>query len=132
MSLCRVDLHRSPTYKYLLERHKARFPRIENDLGDSFWVDIARDYRNARQAESVPGFKNTIFKYRAKCSDMRRGARGGYRVIAYYHLPENTLFPLLLYHKSDQDDTSAEIVQQAIDELLGLLGIPKFPDPTSK
>ena len=123
MSLCRVDLSRSPTYKYLLKCLKSQFPHVEDDLNE-IWPDIARDYRRARQGESIPRFKDTVFKYRCKCSDMRRGSRGGYRVIGYYHQPENTLFPILLYHKALQLDVDAEIITQALRELLELLDIP--------
>lgn len=88
-------------------------------------MDIARDHRGARRAESLIGFNNTVFKYRAKCSDMKRGSRGSYRIIGYYHEETNTLYPILIYHKSDQDDVDARNVSFAIKELLQLpLDIP--------
>lgn len=117
MPLCYVDFKRSPTFQSLLASLKKRFPRIEEDLA-VIWVDIAKDYRNARQAESVPRFKDSVFKYRAKCSDMSRGSRGGYRIIAYYHREKNTLYPILIYHKSDQEDVDPKTVATAVEELL--------------
>ena len=88
------------------------------------WVDIAQDYQHARHADSIPRFRNTVFKYRVKCSDMQRGSRGSYRIIGYYHQPDNTLYPILIYHKSDQDDVEAKVVAAAIQELLDCLKGP--------
>jgi mRNA-degrading endonuclease RelE of RelBE toxin-antitoxin system len=125
VSLCYVDLQRSPTFQSALGSLRKRFPRIDDDLKE-IWPDIARDFRHARQAESLVGFKNTAYKYRAKCSDMKRGSRGSYRVIAYYHEPKNTLYPVFIYHKSDQDDVDKRTVSAVVQELLQLpLDIPE-------
>jgi len=71
------------------------------------------------------GFGGTVFKYRAKCSDMKRGSKGSYRIIGYYHQPKNTLYPIFIYHKSDQDDVDKRTVSAAVQELLQLpLDIP--------
>ena len=125
MSLCYVDFDRSPTFQSLLASLRKRFPRIDDDL-EGIWVDIARDHQHARQAESLIGFNNTVFKYRAKCSDMSRGSRGSYRIIGYYHEPTNTLYPIFIYHKSDQTDVDKRTVSLAVQELLQLpLDIPE-------
>lgn len=125
MPLCYVDYKRSSTFTSLLSSLRKRFPRIDEDLAD-IWPNIARDYRNACRAESIPKFNDTVFKYRAKCSDMNRGSRGGYRVIGYYHGPENTLYPILIYHKADQEDVDEKSVANAVQELLqSSLDIPE-------
>lgn len=123
MPLCYVDTNRSPTFKSLLNSFKKRFPRVEKDI-EEIWPDIAQDYRHARQAESMPRFNDTVFKYRAKCSDMQRGSKGSFRIIGYYHQPNNTLYPILMYHKSDQHDVDRRGISEAIKELLESLESP--------
>lgn len=85
------------------------------------------DHRNACQAESIiPGFRDTVFKYRAKCSDMNRGSRGSYRIIGYYHAAENRLYAIFIYHKSNQSDVDKKTVARAVEELLqSSLDIPE-------
>ena len=124
MLLCHVDADRSPTFKSLVASLRKRFRHIDDDLRE-IWPDIAQDYRNARGAESIPGFANTVYKYRAKCSDSNKGSRGGYRVIGYYHQEANTLYPIYIYSKLDQSDVSAKTVTATVKELTQMsLDIP--------
>lgn len=120
MPLCFVDFNRSPTFAASLTLLRKQFPNIDRDL-EQIWPDIARDYRKARQAESIPKFKDTVFKYRSKCSDMKRGASGGYRVIGFYHQPNNTLYPIFVYHKAENSDVQPKTVAACIQELLNLI-----------
>jgi len=62
-------------------------------------------------------FQGKVFKYRVPCSDQGRGTRGGFRLIAYYHEPNNILYPISLYPKSDQDDIEDLEVTRCINEL---------------
>lgn len=120
MPFCYVDINRSPSFQSGLTSLRKRFPKIDKDL-EEVWPDIARNHQEARQAESIPGFKNTLFKYRAKCSDMNRGSRGGYRIIGYYHQASNTLYPIFIYHKTDQSDINGREVAKLVKELLEML-----------
>lgn len=117
MPQCFVNFDRSPTFKNLLDELRKRFPHIDKDL-EPIWLDICQDYRHARQADAIPGLGIPIFKYRCKCSDMKRGASGGYRIAGYYHSPDNTLYPILIYCKVDQSDVDAETIGAAAEELL--------------
>jgi mRNA-degrading endonuclease RelE of RelBE toxin-antitoxin system len=117
---CFLDKDRSPSFVSALSALRKRFPHIDNDL-DEIWIDIARDHRNARKAESIPKFNDTLFKYRCKCSDMQRGASGGYRIISYYHKETNILYPIFIYHKADQSDINAKETVNQLTELLDTL-----------
>lgn len=125
MPPCYVDRNRSTTFCSLVQALKERFSHIEEDL-EEIWVDIARDHRSARNADPMRGFNNTVFKYRSKCSDTRKGARGGYRIIAYYHASNNTLYPIFVYNKLDMEDISDDAVATAVKKLLDALN-PDLP-----
>ena len=53
---------------------------------------------------------------------MKRGASGGYRIIADDHKETNTLYPIFIYHKTDQGDINPKEAARQIAELLAMLG----------
>jgi mRNA-degrading endonuclease RelE of RelBE toxin-antitoxin system len=63
--------------------------------------------------DQIVGINFTIFKVRAKNSDIPIGKSGGYRVIYQIVSPELVLL-LLIYAKSDQADVSLDEIQDAI------------------
>lgn len=65
--------------------------------------------------DQISGTAATVFKIRAKNSDIPTGKSGGYRVIYQVLSPENVLL-LLIYAKSDQADVSLEEIEAAINQ----------------
>lgn len=55
----------------------------------------------------------TVFKVRAKNSDIQKGKSAGYRLIYQLISPVDILL-LLIYSKSEQSDVTAEEIQDAI------------------
>lgn len=66
--------------------------------------------------DQIVGINFTIFKVRAKNSDIPTGKSGGYRVIYQIVSPELVLL-LLIYAKSDQADVSLDEIQDAIGKV---------------
>ena len=66
--------------------------------------------------DQIAGTNFTIFKVRAKNSDIPIGKSGGYRVIYQVVSPELVLL-LLIYAKSDQADVSLDEIQDAIGKV---------------
>jgi len=53
---------------------------------------------------------------------MRRGQRGGFRVIAYYSPEEKTLYPLMVYtHQIYEGQPPDQEIKSALQSLLGEL-----------
>ncbi|MGA9381112.1 MAG: type II toxin-antitoxin system RelE/ParE family toxin [Phormidium sp.] len=67
--------------------------------------------------DQISGTDATIFKVRAKNSDIPTGKSGGYRVIYQMISPESVLL-LLIYAKSDQADVSLEEIETAVKRSL--------------
>jgi mRNA-degrading endonuclease RelE of RelBE toxin-antitoxin system len=61
----------------------------------------------------IAGTDFIVFKVRAKNSDIPTGKSGGYRVI-YQLLSPECILMLLIYAKSDQEDVTAEEIEDAI------------------
>lgn len=126
MPQCRIDLDASPTFQSLLKKLKRKYPRIVADLGDAF-TEIEKAYPTAAHADRIPRIEAEmsveveVWKYRWKCSDQRKGAREGLRIIAFYNPTAETLYPLFVYVKSERTDVSPKEIAEAIRELLEVL-----------
>lgn len=66
--------------------------------------------------EQISGINLTVFKVRAKNSDIPTGKSGGYRVIYQIISPEYVSL-LLIYAKSDQADVSLNEIEYAIKKI---------------
>lgn len=116
MPRCRIDIEASPTFQRLLREYQRRYPRTRADLVDAF-SRIEQDPEHAAHATPLIGFGRRVWKYRSKHSDLSRGARGGYRIIAVYDGGNAILWPILLYAKVDRDDVPADVVKRAVEEI---------------
>ncbi|MEH1869515.1 MAG: type II toxin-antitoxin system RelE/ParE family toxin [Nostoc sp.] len=65
--------------------------------------------------DKIPGVGYTIFKLRVKNSDVQKGKSGGYRVI-YYLKTDTNIILVTIYSKSEQEDISAEEIQQILTD----------------
>lgn len=116
MPPCIIRADTSPTYATLLQRLKKQFPHIEDDVAGVL-SDIAKDFRRARHANSIPRFNDTLFKYRVPSQDQSRGSSGGFRLCGYYDKDTNTLHLLLIWPKSQAEDLDYETKNKAVKEL---------------
>ena len=119
MPRCRIDLA-SPTFRRLVAEYQRRYPRTKKDLTDAF-NRIEQDPEHAAHARRMVGFGPGVWKYRCKHSDVSRGVRGGYRIVAMYDARHAILRPIVLYAKVDMGDVSAEAVRRAVEELREVL-----------
>lgn len=116
MKPCIIDRDASPTFRALVGHWKKNFPKIETDLEEAF-ESIRQNYRSAKQARSKPGFNDTVFKYRQKSSDLKRGASYGFRIYAYYDQLSNTLYPIVVYPKKVMEEFDIDELKQAVKEI---------------
>jgi mRNA-degrading endonuclease RelE of RelBE toxin-antitoxin system len=94
-----------------------KYPKIRQDL---------KPLTNALEegltpGEQIPGVKYTVYKERLKSSDMKKGQRGGYRVV-YYIRTANHVFYMVIYPKAERENISAAELNALIDELERQLG----------
>ena len=116
MPTCRIDIEASPTFRRLVRQYQARYPKTKSDLIDAF-TRIEQDPEHAAHARRLIGLGRSVWKYRCKHSDLSRGVRGGYRIVAVYDATNAILRPILLYAKVDSDDVSPDVVKRAVQEL---------------
>lgn len=67
---------------------------------------------------------NGIRKLRVRNTDLQKGKSGGYRLLYYLvDEPNQILYPLLVYVKSDKADVTQQELQDLLDELSHEYGI---------
>ena len=100
-------------FKRSIERLKKRFRHVKDDVRLAVEVLL----QSPRLGVPIPGGSG-IRKLRVLNSDLAKGKSGGYRLLYYVQdQPTPTLYLLLLYAKSDQEDATRQELQRLLDEL---------------
>jgi mRNA-degrading endonuclease RelE of RelBE toxin-antitoxin system len=88
-----------------------RYLKIQADI-----QPIVDDLQSGKiVGDQITGTNFTVFKVRAKNSDIPTGKRGGYRVIYQLISPE-CIYLLLIYAKSDRGDITVAEIEDAIEQ----------------
>jgi mRNA-degrading endonuclease RelE of RelBE toxin-antitoxin system len=86
-----------------------RYRQIRNDIQPLLAQLQSGDFPGDR----VAGTGYTVFKVRARNSDIQKGKSAGYRII-YQVLSPTSVLLLLIYTKSDHSDVSTKEIQTVI------------------
>lgn len=106
-----VEVLFTPPFKRRLKALYKRYRQIQQDI-----QPIIEQLQNGKfLGDRIAGTDFTVFKVRAKNSDIPTGKSGGYRLIYQLVSPECVLL-LLIYAKSDQTDVSSEEIEEAINK----------------
>lgn len=108
-----ADVRFTPSFKRRLKALAKRYRQIRADIQPVINELQAGNF----VGDQISGTNITVFKVRAKNSDIPTGKSGGYRIIYQVISPENVLL-LLIYAKSDQTDVSLEEIQDAVVQAL--------------
>lgn len=108
-----VEIRFTPPFQRRLKALKKRYRQIRRDI-EPILADLERGNFIGDQ---LSGSEFTIFKVRAKNSDIPIGKSGGYRLIYQVLSPECVLL-LLIYAKSDQADVSIAEIEEAVRQAL--------------
>ncbi|MBE7469871.1 MAG: type II toxin-antitoxin system RelE/ParE family toxin [Anaerolineae bacterium] len=107
------------SFKRSIKRLEKRFRNVKNDVSNAIKVLV----ENPKLGVAIPG-GNRVRKLRVQNSDLARGKSGGYRLLyCIEDQPEPTLYLLLLYFKSDQEDVTQKELQDLLDELRSEMGL---------
>jgi mRNA-degrading endonuclease RelE of RelBE toxin-antitoxin system len=98
-------------------RLRKKYRSIESDL-DQMFDRIAQDPESQANATPIQGWRRKIWKYRCRSSDQRKGSRGGFRVLCYFHKDHRFVIPLMVYAKSENEgQPSRESIRSLIRRL---------------
>lgn len=72
--------------------------------------------------KKYPGFCGFVIKIRVKSQDIKRGKRGGFRLLCYRDPERREIYPLLLYAKPEEQ--KERIIRERIIERIRRFGLP--------
>jgi mRNA-degrading endonuclease RelE of RelBE toxin-antitoxin system len=99
----------TPPFQRRLKNLAKRYRQIQADIQPI--VDALLEGQII--GDQIAGTDFTVFKVRAKNSDIPTGKSGGYRIIYQLISPECVAL-LLIYAKSDREDITPEEIEEAI------------------
>lgn len=122
MAGCTVNSEASPEFKQL-RRHWERegYPNVSTDLAEAFSA-IAQDILAKKGRRIRAGTAVEVYKYRQNSTDVRRGSSYGWRIIALFHKPTGTMYPIIVYPKAAMSDAGQSMVEAAIRNIRQILG----------
>ncbi len=102
---------KTPCFKRRLKQLNKRYRQIKQDI-----QPILNEFKNGNFiGDQITGVNATVFKVRAKNSDIPTGKSGGYRLI-YQLISPTSILLLVIYAKSDQTNISTEEIETIIKQ----------------
>jgi mRNA-degrading endonuclease RelE of RelBE toxin-antitoxin system len=115
----KIQLIASASFRHDLRELKKDYPHVNDDLNVLF-VELRQ---GETPGDRISGVGYTVFKVRVKSSDIRRGKRGGYRVI-YYLKTIACIYMVAVYIKSQQENIDKKVLKRLITDILGDTDLP--------
>ena len=110
MKLCDIDVERSYRFKREFQELQKKYRRTIDDVKDLFSRVAQNPRGTARGRIQTGNDQQEVYKYYCKSTDLQRGAREAYRIVALYEPDRNLLTPLAMYLKP-ADITIQEVVE---------------------
>lgn len=104
------DVHLTETFQKSIKVLKKKYPHVKEDL----LRQIKTLEEDPSAGDSIPGWNKDVWKVRAASSDVKKGKRGGYRLIYFWKAGEMKIYLLVVYFKGEK----AEITKREIETLL--------------
>ena len=106
-----VQVEFTPEFKRNLRALSKKYRHIRTDLEPVIRQLSAGDF----VGDQIPGTPYTVFKVRARNSDIQKGKSSGYRIIYMVHTPVYVVL-VTLYSKLDQADILAGQIRRIVSE----------------
>jgi mRNA-degrading endonuclease RelE of RelBE toxin-antitoxin system len=104
------DVHLTETFQKSVKALKKKYGHVKNDLLNV----IAVLEEDPSIGDPIPGWNKKIWKVRVASSDVKKGKRGGFRVIYLWRADDMKIYLLVAYFKGK----TVEITKKEIKTLL--------------
>ncbi len=94
-----------------LKKLEKKYPHIRKDL-KPILMELEK---NPTAGVAIPGFAHLIWKIRVNSSDMKRGKRGGFRLIYAVKEKEELVVLILIYSKATREDIQISEIKKFLD-----------------
>ena len=107
------EVYLAETFQKCVKILKKKYRRIKEDLVGM--IQILK--KNPRIGDPVPGWNKKIWKIRTGSSDIKKGKRGGFRVIYLWKAREFKVYLLAVYFKGEKEDLSKKEIEELLRKL---------------
>lgn len=112
------DVQLTETFQKSIKALKKKSPHAKDDL----LGQIKELEKDPSMGDAIPGWNNEIWKARVASSDVKKGKRGGFRLIYFWKAGEAKIYLLFAYFKGQKTDITKneiEILLKKLDQELG-------------
>jgi len=104
------DVQLTEIFQKSIKALKKKYPHVKDDLLG--YIKALEE--DPSSGDPIPGWNKEIWKVRVASSDVKKGKRGGYRLIYFWKAGEMKIYLLVAYFKGEK----AEIAKKEIETLL--------------
>jgi mRNA-degrading endonuclease RelE of RelBE toxin-antitoxin system len=102
------QIHQAPNFLASFRELTKSYPRAPATVNPA--LEALKQHPEAGSA--IPGWHRRVWKLRINSRDIRHGKRFGFRLI--YYLEGTTIYPLLIYAKTNKSDVSDQEILRAL------------------
>lgn len=107
------EVYLTHTFKKCLKILKKKYRNIKNDI-----IGVIRELEtDCTVGDPVPGWNREIWKVRVASSDIKKGKRGGFRLIYFFRENDSRIYLLTIYFKGDQNDVAPNEIDRLLKNL---------------
>lgn len=98
---------------------KKKYPHVKNDLLNQ--IKIIEKY--PATGDPIPGWNKELWKVRVASSDVKKGKRGGFRLIYFWKAGDINIYPLAAYFKGEKTEITKKEIEKLLKKLNQELGV---------
>ena len=107
------DVHLTETFQKSIKALEKKYPHVKNDL----FNQIKALEEDPSPGDPISGWNKEVWKVRAASSDVKKGKRGGYRLIYFWKAGEMTIYLLFVYFKGEKGDITKKEIESLLKKL---------------
>ena len=112
------DVHLADTFQKSIKILKKKYPHVKEDL----LSQVKALEENPSAGDPIPGWNKEVWKARVASSDVKRGKRGGYRLIYFWKAGEMKVYLLVAYFKGEKAGITKKDIETLLKKLSEELG----------
>lgn len=95
------------TFQKSIKLLKKKYPNVKEDLAPTIQaLEI-----DPSLGDPIPGWNREIWKIRVASSDVKKGKRGGYRLIYFWKAAETRISLLFAYFKGEKEEIAKKEIE---------------------
>jgi len=107
------EAYLTETFQKSIKILKKKYRSVKDDLSDT--IQFLEE--DPTIGDPIPGWNKEIWKVRVASSDVKKGKRGGFRLIYLWKAGEFNVYLLTVYFKIEKQDISKREIEELLKKL---------------